>query len=101
MRKALSFLALGSLVSLGALATKGKWTYYWICMEADESGSGAKDTVLGTCSGQKIATVTRHYAERVNVEGTGKLRDGRVINLSGCSCNPSKGNFNCFDVLDQ
>lgn len=77
---------------------KAKWTYYWITFESDESGSGEKDTFLSTPDGDKIAKVTRKYAERVKMEGTGKLRDGRVINLADCDIGDG---FNCFEVIDE
>eukprot|EP00347_Sterkiella_histriomuscorum_P009284 403341798 len=98
MRKAITLMALSALYATTALANHGDLTYYWICYEADESGSGGKNTWLKTCDGNNIAKVTRHYAERVRVEGTGKLQDGRVINLSGCDCGDG---FSCFDEIDQ
>ena len=85
--------ALGSLLfALQALSTKVIWTYYWVAHESEESGSGAKDTNLLTCKGAVIAKVTKHYAERVRMEGTGRLQDGRMVNLD-CDCGSS---FKCF-----
>ncbi|CDW79688.1 3d domain protein [Stylonychia lemnae] len=91
-------LAMASLMLLTQASRHGKWTYYWICFESDESGSGPKNTQLKTCSGKTIATVTRHYAERVRMEGTGKLNDGKVINLGDCDCGDG---FECFVQIDE
>ncbi len=102
MRKSAFLLIASSLLLLSVSATsKAKLTYYWLCMESEESGSGSKNTVLGTCSGKKIATVTSHYAERVWTEGSGKLNDGRVINLGDCDCDHENGDYNCFTLLDK
>ena len=89
-------ITLLALLNLTVYSSTVKWTYYAICFEGEESGSGKKDTTIGTCGGKAIAKVTRHYAERVHMEGTGKLLDGRVINIDGCDCDDKKGNFNCF-----
>ena len=97
MRKALSLMVLSALYAATAVADNAKLTYYWITFESDESGSGPKDTKLQTCSGQTIASVTYHYADRVRMEGTGKLNDGRVVNIGGCDCGSG---FRCFDVYD-
>eukprot|EP00347_Sterkiella_histriomuscorum_P005940 403354680 len=97
MKKATTIITLAALLAATAVARHGKWTYYWICYESDESGSGAKDTWLKTCKGKNIAQVTRHYAERVRMEGTGKLNEGSVVNLGDCDC----GNgFSCFEKFD-
>ena len=88
---------------LGAVeAAKAKWTYYYIAIEKEESGKGAKNTWLKTCKGQPIKQVTRHYAERVHMEGTGRLEDGRMVNLADClgQCDLKKGQFNCFKEID-
>ncbi len=97
MRKAISILGLSCLGAATVSAKHGKWTYYWITFESDESGSGSRDTQLKTCNGKTIASVTRHYAERVRMEGTGKLRDGRVVNLGDCDCGSG---FKCFESYD-
>jgi 3D (Asp-Asp-Asp) domain-containing protein len=61
-------------------------TYYWMAREAN--GFGPNDHVLYSAKGcAPIATVNAHFAERLQVEGTGQLRDGRVLNTSGsCTC---------------
>ena len=97
-----SLLVISALFSI-SLATRAKWTYYWNTFEKEESGSGAKDTWLRTCNGHNIKQVTRHYAERVHMEGTGKLGDGRFVNLGDClsKCDLSAGVFNCFELMDE
>jgi 3D (Asp-Asp-Asp) domain-containing protein len=76
-------------------------TYYWVEMERDYAG--ADDTALPAPSGRPLATVPRAFADRVCVEGTGVLRDGRVINIENCSsgfyCAGSKATV-CFFPLD-
>lgn len=94
------FTALISLKSVEA--TRAKWTYYYIAIEAEESGSGSKSTWLRTCKGKPIKQVTRYYAERVHMEGTGRLENGKMINLGDClsKCNLKSGQFDCFEEID-
>ena len=92
MRRILFTAASTLLFAMQATSTKVKWTYYWVAHESEESGTGAKDTQLKSCSGQVIATVTNHYAKRAQMEGTGRLSSGKMVNLN-CDC--GKG-FNCF-----
>jgi len=57
------------------------------------------DTVTiytGTC--EPITDVTRDFAMQLALQGTGKLKDGRVINVWGhCSCDRTP----CFKVTDE
>ncbi len=60
-------------------------TYYWMARES----SGAKDPAvqLFTRRCKPLAKVSRAFAHRLALEGTGMLRDGRTINVSGeCRC---------------
>jgi 3D (Asp-Asp-Asp) domain-containing protein len=63
-----------------------KLTYYWMAKERDLEGG--PERVLYTAKGcQPVATVTAGFARRLDIEGTGQLRDGRVINRAGpCDC---------------
>jgi hypothetical protein len=97
MRKAITYATMGAVLACNVAAKHAKWTYYWITLESEESGSGSKNTSLKTCNGKTIAKVTKHYAERVRMEGTGKLNDGRVINLGDCDCDDG---FSCFEAYD-
>ncbi len=59
-----------------------KITYYWVALE-DEPGKEPADTPLLDPEGRELGRFTRGYVKRVGIEGTGKLRDGRVINVAG------------------
>jgi 3D (Asp-Asp-Asp) domain-containing protein len=77
-------------------------TYYYLASEADYPG--AADTVLYDSSCRAIATVPAAFSDSVCVEGSGRLRDGRVINYaSTCSCGrrcPVGGATICYSALD-
>jgi 3D (Asp-Asp-Asp) domain-containing protein len=74
-----------------ALPTKDKeplgtfdLTYYWI---ATENSDELADTELFNPSCTPIAAVSRSFAEKVALEGTGRTRQGRIINSAGaCRC---------------
>ena len=68
-------------------------TYYWVAFEGDYSGTA--DTVLETCAYEYLATVPYDFAVALRLEGTGKLNDGRLLNVD-CSCD---GGFSCFVEL--
>lgn len=86
----------------GAELGKFRFTMYYVAIErniSDEEttlASGAPDTLSGrpdkvTLYHQKdcepIARVGRTFAQQLDLQGTGKLRDGRVLNTSGlCKC---------------
>ncbi|MEZ4402996.1 MAG: 3D domain-containing protein [Kofleriaceae bacterium] len=60
-------------------------TYYWVTAEADFAG--AADTALYSPGCAALATVPRGFADSLAVEGTGRLRDGRLLNVDGpCGC---------------
>ena len=60
-------------------------TYYWVTAEDDFTG--AADTALYDDSCATLATVPSAFADALDIEGTGRLADGRLINVSGtCSC---------------
>lgn len=70
-------------------------TYYWITAE-DEFG-GAADTDLYTSSCSVLATVPAAFADDLDLEGTGRLADGRVVNVDGsCGCARSP----CYAEVD-
>lgn len=65
-------------------------TYYWIAAE----GRGQRTTPLYGRDCRPIAKVTASFARRVAMEGTGRLRDGRVVNVAGpCDCPSSRCYF--------
>ncbi len=68
----------------GALEALGEFkiTFYWVALEG-EPGKEPADTPLLDPEGRELGRFTRSFVKRVGIEGTGKLRDGRVINVSG------------------
>ena len=55
-------------------------------------------TIYAKQNCEPIAEVTREFAHQLNVQGTGKLRDGRVLNVWGqCGCSTSP----CFKVIEH
>jgi 3D (Asp-Asp-Asp) domain-containing protein len=60
-------------------------TYYW--MTAEDEFKGAADTDIYDDACDVLATVPAAYADDLDLEGTGRLADGRVVNVSGaCGC---------------
>lgn len=57
-------------------------TYYWVEIEGDYESRPA-DTALLDDAGKELGRFPKEFVERIRVEGTGKLRDGRVINVTG------------------
>jgi len=70
-------------------------TYYWVTAEDDFTG--VADTDLYTPACQLLATVPAKFAASLRIEGTGRLKDGRVINVGGaCTCATTP----CYNVVD-
>jgi 3D (Asp-Asp-Asp) domain-containing protein len=81
--------------SPGALLGTFQLTYYWVT--AEEDFAGAQDTTLYDDSCGTIAMVRKAFADALAIEGTGRLSDGRVVNVSGsCAC-PST---TCYVLVD-
>ncbi|MDJ0762790.1 MAG: 3D domain-containing protein [Myxococcota bacterium] len=78
----------------GEIWGTAKLTYYWVAYEDDYSGQA--NTNLATCEDVYIATVPYDFAYSLRIEGTGRLNDGRLLNLDDCSC---EGGFACFMEL--
>ena len=70
-------------------------TYYWVTYEGDFDPTPTSD--IGTCEGQPLATVPTEFADSLALEGSGKLLDGRLLNLGDCDC---AGGYDCFVELD-
>lgn len=71
-------------------------TYYWMAHE--RSARGKRNMRIYDPQCEPLARVSREFAMRLSLEGTGTLRDGRVINVSGpCACDHSP----CFFVLED
>jgi len=84
-------------IEVGETVGKFKLTYYWIVFEKEFPGRPS--VPLYTVKGKVITVVTEQFAERVSMEGTGVLRDGRVVNLHE-KCKFAKHNW-CFFVVDK
>jgi 3D (Asp-Asp-Asp) domain-containing protein len=70
-------------------------TYYWVTAEADYDGAPTERLYTPTC--EVLATVDPAFARSLRLEGTGRLLDGRVINVSGaCGCDTAA----CFIEVD-
>ncbi|MCG8420930.1 MAG: 3D domain-containing protein [Proteobacteria bacterium] len=64
-----------------------QFTYYWIARQQKDI---KPEVQLYTSDCKPLAKVSKKFARQLSREGTGKLRDGRVINVSGsCDCEHS------------
>ncbi|HUH01183.1 MAG TPA: 3D domain-containing protein [Kofleriaceae bacterium] len=69
-------------------------TYYW--MATERSHSKAKRPILDKRC-EPLAEVSERFAGRLAIEGSGRLRDGRVVNTAGrCDCDER-----CFFVVPR
>lgn len=69
----------------GAVRGTFELTYYWVTAEADFPGTASETLYQPGCSA--LATVTPAFAESLDTEGTGRLLDGRLVNVTGsCGC---------------
>ena len=67
-------------------------TYYWMAKE--RSSTSEREVQLYTKRCEPLVEVSKSFAARLAREGTGKLLDGRTINVSGdCKCDhtPRRG----------
>jgi len=70
-------------------------TYYWVTYEADYPGTADTPLYADDCS--VLATVTSGFASSIALEGTGRLLDDRLLNVTGsCGCPRSP----CFAEAD-
>ena len=75
----------GTSADRGTLIGSFIHTFYWMEFESDYTG--ARDTELLDAGCDAVATVPKAFADRVCVEGSGRLEDGSLLNLEGdCSC---------------
>jgi len=71
-------------------------TYYWVAFEADHPDGAATGLYDDTCA--LLATVPASFASAIALEGTGRLLDGRVLNVDGsCACPTSP----CYVEVDD
>jgi hypothetical protein len=86
----------GNDTDIGTYLHKYTLLYTWV---ADESEyTGIADTPLATCSRELISTVSIDFAMAAREQGTARLQDGRMINISSCDC---ENGFSCFAVIDE
>ncbi|OFZ21229.1 MAG: hypothetical protein A2X94_07150 [Bdellovibrionales bacterium GWB1_55_8] len=57
-------------------------TNYYVVLESDYA-SDPIDTVIRTMSGKVLAEVPSRFRAAMDIEGTGRLRDGRTVNYAG------------------
>ena len=70
-------------------------TYYWVAYEGDHTGADNSELYDPDCA--LLATVSSSFAEAIALEGTGRLLDGRLLNVAGdCDCPSSP----CFIEAD-
>jgi 3D (Asp-Asp-Asp) domain-containing protein len=76
-------------------------TYYYLAEEENYSGSAS--TTLYDAQCRPLASVSASFSDSICIEGSGKLRDGKVLNYaSRCSCGrpcPTGGTV-CYSVVD-
>lgn len=58
-----------------------KVTYYWVLLE--EKFKGEADSAVLDGKGNEIGKFPKEFVKQLKIEGTGKLKDGRVINTVG------------------
>jgi len=69
----------------GAARGSFELTYYWVTAEADFPGTASVDLFEPDCT--VLETVTPGFADSLDTEGTGRLVDGRLVNVTGsCGC---------------
>jgi 3D (Asp-Asp-Asp) domain-containing protein len=60
-----------------------KNTYYYVALEQDSDLTLPRDTAVRTLDGRLLAQVSRSFKRAMDMEGTAKLLDGRVLNYAG------------------
>ncbi len=80
--------------ALGKSLGQFSMTYYWIAAEKKNS-RGVQAIVDKRC--KRIARVSKQFKKRLTLEGSGKLKDGRLVTTAGgCTCSGP-----CFWVADE
>ncbi|MEM7152904.1 MAG: 3D domain-containing protein [Myxococcota bacterium] len=81
----------------GAVLGDFQWTYYWVAEESSYDGP-ATTSLYATEGCRPLAKVSADFARAITLEGTGRLTEGQLLNVSGrCSCPRSP----CFLVADE
>lgn len=87
----------------GESVGKYEMRYYWIANEKDHPAD-TKDTIIRNGSCQRIALVSKEFADALCSQGSGKLENGEVLNYAQeCTCGYecSAGEKVCFAKLDE
>jgi 3D (Asp-Asp-Asp) domain-containing protein len=85
-----------TVVPLGKAKGTYQLTYYW--MAAEGYSKEPRDTTIYTSTCKPLAKITAEYAKRLLIEGTGRLRNGWTVNVSGnCDCPLSP----CFFIVPK
>lgn len=77
-------------------------TYYYLSEETNYSGSA--NTTLYDSQCKALVKVPAKYADSVCIEGSGRLKDGRIINYAKrCSCGRRcpTGGIVCYSILNK
>jgi 3D (Asp-Asp-Asp) domain-containing protein len=77
-------------------------TYYYLSQESNYSGTA--NTTLYDKNCKAIVKVSSKFSDSACIEGSGRLKDGRVINYAKtCSCGRRcpTGGIICYSVLDK
>jgi|GEM_PF-3073559 len=86
----------------GTYVAKMYITYYYLALEKNYSGSA--NTTLYDARCKPIVKVPAKFSDSACIEGSGRLKDGRVINYAKtCSCGRRcpTGGIICYSVLDK
>jgi 3D (Asp-Asp-Asp) domain-containing protein len=78
--------AAGAVVASSSAAGKSvvlRSTYYILCLESDYAPSDLHMFDLLDVDGKVLARVTEKFKKAAEIEGSLKLRDGRVLNYAG------------------
>jgi len=79
-----------------------KITYYWLAQESDHPAGPPNATIVNSAC-KPIATVSKKFYDALCIEGSGRLKDGRVVNYwKKCSCAAAckSGSKICYKALD-
>jgi 3D (Asp-Asp-Asp) domain-containing protein len=87
----------GKADNVGGHLGRFELTMYWLVDESDYSSGGERMLYEKRSSCLPIASVSRSFRRALDLEGSGRLKDGRVVSYVGaCSCPRSP----CYAVTD-
>ena len=87
--------------ALGNDSTRFKLTYYYVAEQIQQGGNWP---LYGNQCKTVLARVSKRFHHDISLEGTGRLKDGRIINfLNRCDCaRPGfRGNRICYTEVDE